>query len=108
MGKQQLVFIHDNAPVHRSVLVMDFFSKKTMWQHNHSPDLNSVDLYMFLWLNSSMRLRRVRNITDIIKNATEELKRLLQNDFQECILHFYSSWQNNIVAQGDNFERNLP
>jgi hypothetical protein len=65
-----------------------------------TPDLNSVDLYMFPRLKSSVSVRRVCNATDIIKNATEELKRLLQNDFQECIQHFYSTWQDNIGTRG--------
>jgi hypothetical protein len=42
--------------------------------------------------------------TDIIKNATEELKRLSQNDFQECFQHIYSRWRKCTVVNGDYFE----
>jgi hypothetical protein len=38
------------------------------------------------------------------KIATDELKRLLQNGFQECYKHIYSGWRNCIVAQWDCFE----
>jgi hypothetical protein len=37
--------------------------------------------------------------TDIIKNATEELKRFTQIGIQECFQHLYSGWQQCIVAQ---------
>jgi len=40
-------------------------------------------------------------------NATEELKRLPQNGFQECFQHLYSRWQKFIVAQGEYFEGNI-
>ena len=46
-------------------------------------------------------------ITDIINNATEELKRLFQNCFQECFQDLYSRWQNCIVARGDYLEGNI-
>ena len=44
---------------------------------------------------------------DTVKNATEELKRLLQNGFQKLFEHLYWSPQKCIVAQGDCFERNV-
>jgi hypothetical protein len=37
--------------------------------------------------------RRFCDATDIIKNATEELKRVSQNRFQERFEHLYSRWQ---------------
>jgi acetoin utilization deacetylase AcuC-like enzyme len=41
-----------------------------------------------------------------IKNATEELKSLSQNGFQECTQHLHSRCQKCIVAGGGYFERN--
>jgi hypothetical protein len=41
------------------------------------------------------------------KNATEQLKRLSQNAFQECCQQLYSSWQKCIGAQGSYFEGNV-
>jgi ABC-type oligopeptide transport system ATPase subunit len=45
--------------------------------------------------------------TDIIKNVTEELKKLSQNGFQECFQHPCSHWQKCTVAQRDHFEGNI-
>jgi hypothetical protein len=53
-----------------------------------------------------MKGRRFCDAFDIIKNATEELKMLLQNGFQECFQHLYSPCQKRIVAQGGCFKRN--
>jgi hypothetical protein len=68
-----------------------------------SPNLALGDLYVFLLLRSALKRRRSRDAIDIIKNAKEELKRLSQNDFQECFQYLISRWQKCIVAQGDRF-----
>jgi hypothetical protein len=50
---------------------------------------------------------RYCDVTDIIKNATEELKKLSQNGCQQCFQYLYSRWQKFIFAQGDCFEENV-
>jgi len=42
--------------------------------------------------------RRYFYAIDIIKNATEKLKRLSQNGFQESFQHLCSHWHKYIVA----------
>jgi len=46
----------------------------------HSPDLAPVEFYLFHRLKPALKLRRFSNDTEIIKNATEELKKLSRND----------------------------
>jgi len=58
----------------------------------YSPDLAPPDFYMFPPLKSALKGRNLCDATDVIKNATEELKRILQNDFQGCSQHLYSRW----------------
>jgi len=41
--------------------------------------------------------------TDIIQNATEHLKKLSENGFQECLQNLFCRWQKCIVAQEDYF-----
>jgi hypothetical protein len=43
--------------------------------------------------------------TNIIKNATEELKSF--NGVQECFHYLYSRWRKCVFAQGDYFEVNV-
>ena len=71
----------------------DSFSSTTMLQHTsrfwsrishqrtlehppYSPDLAPADFYLFPRLRSALKGRRLFDATDIINNATEELKRL--------------------------------
>jgi hypothetical protein len=50
---------------------------------------------------------RFCDATDIMKNSTEELKRLSQNGFKERFQHLYSRWQTCVVAEGDFVEGNV-
>jgi hypothetical protein len=73
----------------------------------YSPELAPVDFHLFPQMKSAMKGRGFCVATDIIKNATEELKRLSQNGFQGCFQHFYSRWRQCIVVNGDYFEEAL-
>jgi len=55
------------------------FSEKQCDSPGASPDLAPAAVYLFLLLNSALKGRRFGDATVIIKNATEELKRLSQN-----------------------------
>jgi hypothetical protein len=66
--------------------VRDFLANNnvtTLERPSHPPDLAPAGLYLFPWLKSELQGRRFCDATDTIKNATEELKRLSQNDFQD-------------------------
>jgi hypothetical protein len=59
----------DNAPAHRSVVVMDFLAKNnvTTLEHSpHTPDMDPADFYMFPRLKSAMRGRGLCDATDSI------------------------------------------
>jgi hypothetical protein len=55
-------------------------------------------------MKSPLKGRRFYDAPDIIKNATEELKLLSQNGFQERFQHFFSRSQMCVVAQTYYFE----
>jgi hypothetical protein len=79
--------LHDNAPAHRSDLIKDFLVKykvKTLEILHYSPDPAATIFYLFPRLKTTMKRRHFCDASDIIKNATEELKRLSQNCFDEC------------------------
>jgi hypothetical protein len=103
--KNKLWFLlHDNAPTHRSDLAKDFLTKDNV---TTMENLALVDFYLFPGFKSALNRRRFCDATDIIKNATEELNRLSQNDFQKYLRHLYSDWQNYIVAEGHYFGGNV-
>jgi len=51
-----------------------------------SPDLAPADVYLFSRLNAALKERRFGDATAIVKNATEELKRLSQNGMFPTLL----------------------
>jgi hypothetical protein len=89
-------------------LVKDVLVKNnvtTLLHPPYSPDISSPDFHLFPGLKSTLNEQRCFEATDI-KNATEELKRLSQNGFQECFQRFYSRWQKCIFAQVGHVEGN--
>jgi len=95
--------LHDNAPAHRLILVMDFLAKDNVTTLEHppySPDMDPAVSYLFTRMESALKGRRFCDATDIVKNATEKLKKLSQNVFQKCFQHIYSCWQKWVVARG--------
>jgi len=70
----------------------------------YSPHLAPANFYLPPRLKSALKGRSFCDATDIIGNATEELKRISQNDFQKNFQHVYSRQQKFIVAQDDCFD----
>jgi hypothetical protein len=94
--------LHYNAPAHRSFLVNDFLAKNNVATLEHP--LYSPVCSLFL---PALMGRRFCDATDVIKNATEELKRLSRKYFQKCFQQLYSRQQKCVAAQGDYFEGNI-
>jgi transposase len=91
-------------------LVKDYVAQNNVTTLEHppySPDLAAADFCLFSRLKSALKGRRCCDATDIIKNVTEELKRLSQNGFQEFLQRLNSWWHKCIVPQGDCFEVNV-
>ena len=78
---------------HRRRFCQGFLSKEQCENTGTSLWLAPADFYLFLRLQAALKERRFCDAIDIINNATEELKRVAQNCFQECFQHFYSRWQ---------------
>ena len=100
----------NNAPALRSVLVKDFVAKNNVTTLEHPPFSSGptpVYFYLFSQLKSALKKRHFCDDPDIITNAAEELKRLLQNGFQECFQNLYSQRQKCIFARGDYCEGNV-
>ena len=80
-------FLRDNAPAHQSNLVKDLLVKNNVTALellHYSPDRLQLIFICSLDWNQYWRDGIFCVATDIIKNATEELKRLSQNIFEEC------------------------
>jgi len=77
-------------------LVKDFLAKNNATRLEplpYSPYLVPADFHLFPQLKLALKGRGFCDATDIIKNATEELKMLSQNGFQERSKRIHSRWQ---------------
>jgi len=66
--------LHDNAPVHRTVVVKNFLAKNNVTTLEHPPyfpDLAPAHFHLLSSLKSALKRRRSCDATDI-NNATEE------------------------------------
>jgi len=91
-------------------LIKDFLAKNnvtTMVHLPYSSGLAQADFYLFRRMKWALKEQRFCDVTDIIKNATEELKMLPQNGFLVCIQRLYSRWKKCILAQMDYFKGNV-
>ena len=95
-------FHQDNAPVHNSILVTDYFTKmgiKTVPHPLHSPDLAPCDFWLF------PKLRGYHYETIEMKEAVMKvIDTLTQEDFHgafEKLLEWYNKF---IAAGGDYFK----
>jgi len=77
IGTNIWYLLHDNAPAHRSVLVKDFLAKNnvtTLELAPYSPDMAAPDFYMLSRMKSTLEGWRFCDCSDVIKNATQDLK----------------------------------
>jgi transposase len=73
--------LQDNAPAQWSILAVDFSAKNnvtTLQLPLYSPDLAPSEFCLFPQMKSALMVQHFYDATDIIKNMTEELKRLSQ------------------------------
>jgi hypothetical protein len=69
----------DNDTAHRSIFIKDILAKNNVSTLEHPPHSSGpppADFYLFSRLKSALKKRHFCDAPDIIKNATEELKRL--------------------------------
>ena len=96
MEKQYLITPSRQCSSATVGLVKDFLAKNNMTRLEplpYSPYVVPADFYLFPRLKSALKGRGFCDATDIIKNATEELKMLSQNGFQESSKRPHSHWQ---------------
>ena len=79
MENEEAVLLHNNAPAHRSVLVQYFLANNNVTTLEHAPYFPALDpayLQLLPRMKLALERRSFCDVTDIIKNATKELKKL--------------------------------
>ena len=80
--------LHDNAPSHRSTLVIDLFYQNHILTLNHSPyssDLAPCDFYLFGKLHLAMKEKRYKDVEHIQTATTSILKMIPANDLKKSL-----------------------
>jgi hypothetical protein len=111
MEKQQLVCPSRQCSSTQAGFVSGFLSEELCDNTGvppYSPGLAPADFELLPLANSALKGRRFCDGADSIKNATKELKRLSQNDIQECFdenTHFCQSLEEVCIFIGSLFWR---
>jgi len=93
-----------------SVFVKDFLAKNnvtTLDHPLHYTNLAAADLYLLPQLKLILMGWCFCDTTDIIKNATDELKRISQNGLHAYFQNLDSCWQKCTFVKGNYFEGNV-
>ena len=96
-------FHQDNKPVHKSILVTDYLTKKgikTVPYPPYSPDLTPCDF----WLFRKLRGCRYDTIEEMKGAVTKVIDTLTQEDFHGAFQKLLERHNKCIAAGGDYFE----
>ena len=96
-------FHQDNAPVHNSILVTDYLTKrsiKTISYLPYSPDLAPCDF----WLFPKLRGCHYETIEKMKEAVTNVIDTLIQEDFHETFQKLLERYNKCIAAGGDYFK----
>ena len=99
----QWYFHQDNAPVHNSILVIDYLTKmgiKTVRHPPYSRDLAPCDF----WLFPKLRGCRYETIEEMSQAVTKIIDTLTQEDFHWAFQKLSERYDKCIAAGGDYFE----
>ena len=96
-------FHQDNAPVHNSILVTDYFTKmgiKIVRHPPYSPDLAPFDFWLFPKLTGC----RYETIEGMKEAVTKVIDTLTQEGFDGAFQKLLELYNKCIAAGGDYFE----
>ena len=96
-------FHQDNAPVHNSILGIDYLTKmgiKTVPQPPFRPDLAPSDF----WLFPKLKGCRYETIEEMKEAVTEVIDTLTQEDFHGALKKLLERYNECLAAGGDYFK----
>ena len=101
----QWYFHQDNAPVHNSILVIDYLTKmgiKTVPQPPYSPDVAPCDF----WLFPNLRGCHYETIEEMKEAVTKVIDMLTQEDFHGAFQKLLECYNKGVATKGDYLEGN--
>jgi len=90
-----------------SLLIHEFLTKHettVVPQLPYSPDLVSVDFFLFPKWKSSLNGRQFQTVEEIEENSIQDLRTIPQNTFQDAFQKWKKCWERCIKSGGEYFE----
>jgi hypothetical protein len=102
-----LLFHHDNAPPHTSVITQQFLAKYEMAVIPHPPyslDLAHCDFFLFPEMKLKLKGGRFDTIEEIQAESQRVIDTLTEKDFQEAFQKWRRRWDQWLHAGVNYFE----
>ena len=101
---KDILWIHDNARPHSSVLTSDFFATKNMTlvkQSPYSPDLNQCDRWLFKYLKKTLKEQQFTDLCGVVDYASSVLRQISADKLRNEYFKYISHCEHVIQAHGD-------
>ena len=108
MAKKKVLFLHDNAPAHSSVVAQQKLAElrfEILPHPAYSPDLAPSDFHLFPNLKSFLAGKRFRSNEEVIDAVDGYLEDLEESHFQAGIEKQEKRWAKCIELRGDYVEK---
>lgn len=108
LQKKKVIFHHDNAPPHKSVLTMAKINElhyELLEHPPYSPDLAPSDFHLFPHLKKFMRGQRFSSNEEVIAAVEAYFASLPDSHFREGILKLENRWDKCVELQGEYTEK---
>jgi hypothetical protein len=94
----------DHAPAHDVLRVREFLAKQSITKMDHSLDSAPRNVWLFPKLKSALKRQTFADIPDIQRNVTTLLRRIPENDFEDCFRRRHYRLTKCTASQGQYFE----
>ena len=108
MAKKKVLFLHDNAPAHSSVVAQQKLAElrfEILPHPAYSPDLAPSDFHLFPNLKSFLAGKRFRSNEEVIDAVDGYFEDLEESHFQAGIEKLEKRWTKCIELRGDYVEK---
>lgn len=99
---------HDNAPAHRSAVVMEYLEENNVQIIPHppySPDLAPCDFWLFGRLKDHLRGNRYKSRSQLGSVIYQYMKAIPVDDYRSCFQQWKDRLRRCVEVQGDYFEK---
>jgi histone-lysine N-methyltransferase SETMAR len=93
--RKNCLFLHDNAPAHLSVLVLEDLAEQQVTVLPHPPyssDLTPCNFFFLSHLKEELHGCRIQSTKEIVNDTREAVRHLPASNFQQCFQQPHQRW----------------